>query len=185
MKTAAGVVGAVGCLMALACGAPADAAPVWADVPAASAGGAASADLVVWPADDALRGMARAAAARIERATGLVVAVSDGATDDSVPLFCADSDGEWQGLTHVRSDGSPSWLMLDPSTPEAVHAAVVLHEILHALGAHDHVEHGTGVMSQEIWVRPEGWQITAPDLDLLCAAAPCIRFAPEAVQVVP
>lgn len=137
------------------------------------------ADLRVWPADAELRAWVLTVAPRIERATGLVVAVVDGeqTTSDCVPMFWSTrgADEGWQGIMH---DGDSDFVALEASTPMHVREAVVLHEVLHALGA-GHVATGEGVLSPEIWERPEGWPLTTADLTSVCAAQDCSRFVPE------
>lgn len=173
--------GAVAALLGgVACGSPAaDAAPVWEKASAAVVDTERGADLAVWPADGEMWALVEATIPRIERATGLqVVATSDAGVGR--PLFWATTmqAGGWQGLTHIDEDGTTDWLAVSPNTPPSVKEAVVLHEVLHGLGAM-HVADGAGVMSPGIWVRPEGWQITEADLESVCAAAPCSAFVAE------
>lgn len=130
-------------------------------------------DLLVWPADTELNAWVQTVAPRIEAATGLRIAVGDG-----LPLFWS-SRGEaegWLGLMHVGGEGD--WIAIDPAVPLALREAVVLHELLHALGA-GHVGTGDGVLSPELWTRSKGWPITAADLERVCAVRQCTAFVPE------
>lgn len=136
-------------------------------------------DLTVWPADLELRLWVETVAPRIEAATGLRVVASDDYS--GVPLFWSDagSDDGWQGLAHSDAWGRPTWLAIELGTPVAIREAVVLHELLHALGA-EHVETGEGVMSPELWGQSDDWPLTSADLESLCAGASCAAFTPEA-----
>jgi hypothetical protein len=169
-----------------ACGQPsADSAPVFGEfeLETAAVTETLAQDLAVWPADAELRDLLLAVAPRIERATGLVVTTTED-TNAGPPLFWAtrrtDDDKGWLGLTHVDDERRPEWLAIDPRGPVAVRETVVLHEVLHALGA-DHVRTGEGVLSPEIW---DAFPITEADLEALCAVRDCPTFAPE-VAVMP
>lgn len=168
------VVGAVTVAM-VACSQPtADGAP---EFPVG--GEAISADLAVWPADEALRELVLAVAPRIERATGLVVKPTTD-TNAGPPLFWStigDDEG-WHGLTHVDWARRPEWLAIAPGTPVEIHETVALHELLHGLGA-DHVPSGEGVLSPELWTG-RSWKITTADLTVICSVRDCQVFAPEA-----
>jgi len=135
-------------------------------------------DLTVWPADIELRLWVETIAPRIYAATGLRVVASDDYS--GVPLFWSDagSDDGWQGLAHSDAWGRPEWLAIEPGTPIDLREAVVLHEVLHALGA-EHVESGEGVLSPELWGHSDDWPLTAADLESLCAAQACGHFSPE------
>ena len=158
-------------LVACAQGQLADAAPIFPEGAAALPEPA----LRVYPADQELRAWVETVAPRIERATGLVVVASDDYA--GVPLFWgSNGDADWMGFTHGSSGpGDASWLALDPSTPLELREVVVLHEVLHALGA-PHVGEGEGVLSPHLW-RPV--PLTAADLEALCAARDCTAFNPE------
>ncbi len=178
-------------LLASACaaGGPADAPePVreqaLASAPAAPLA-APVADLTVWPADAELRAWVRLVAPRIYAATGLRVEASDEAS--SVPLFWAASgvsEGGWLGhahLTHTAGgDLEPEWLALDPTSAPELRGAIVLHELLHALGA-EHVGVGEGVLSPELWTG-RAWPLTSADLESVCAAADCAWMRAEVGQ---
>jgi hypothetical protein len=152
---------------------PADAAPVFADLPAELASPAP--DLLVWPADPELGALTLTAAERIERATGLTVAVSD--SYDGVPMFWSSAgEDQWLGFTHGEH-GQAEWVAVEPHTPASLRTTVVLHELLHALGA-AHVGTGEGVLSPELWIGRK-WLLTAPDLGAVCAARECSAFVPE------
>jgi hypothetical protein len=130
-----------------------------------------AAPLRVWAADAALASCVDDAAGRLERATGLRVELTDN-PDGAVPIFRANR-GEWLGARHV--DPRTDWLAIDVSTPEWLENTVVLHEVMHALGA-GHVASGAGVMSPQIW---DAFPITETDLVELCAHAPCRIMVPE------
>lgn len=158
------------------CGGPAaDPAPVWGSVGVAAS--APAADLTIWPADAELRAWVLTVAPRIEAATGLVVVISDEAmgAEGGVPMFWSprgEAEG-WLGLC-----GGGEWIALDPGVPMAVRETVVLHEVLHALGA-AHVDSGAGVLSPQIWARPEGWLLTDVDLMSVCAVRDCAHMTAE------
>lgn len=156
-----------------ACAQPAaDAAPTFAALPAAETVGV---DLLVWPADPELRAWVLTVAPRIEAATGLVVAVSD--SFDGVPMFWSSiGEGSWFGLTH-DGPGHADWVAIEPGTPLELRETVVLHELLHALGA-PHVGTGEGVLSPEVWAQ---FRITAADLESVCSVRECTTFSPEAI----
>jgi hypothetical protein len=154
------------------CGVPSELTDVGEGTPASVA--LAAPDLSVWAADTELWAWVQTVAPRIERATGLRVAVADASGPREVPMFWSgrgESEG-WLGLC------GGDWIALDPGTPMAVREAVVLHEVLHALGA-AHVGTGAGVLSPELWERPEGWPLTSADLEAVCSVRDCSAFVPE------
>lgn len=156
-------------LCAAACSVPVDVAgsssAALADAPA----------LTIWPADDRLATLAGDAAFRLEEASGLRVEVGD--APDAIPLVWSDSGAEagWLGMHFVRE--SAEWLAIDEAVPNTVIAAVVLHEITHALGA-EHVPQDAGLLSPRLSAERE-WRITSADLEAICAEQACARFAPE------
>jgi hypothetical protein len=162
----------------------ADPAPQYAAALAApaQAAGAAPADLTLWAADGALENWTRdAVAPRVLAATGLTVAVVPRPAG-AIPLFWmnrndAEAEG-WWGLTHMADgdgDEHPAYLAIGEAVPGYMIETVLLHEALHALGAH-HVGQGLGVMSPQA---AEQFAITEADLQSLCAVADCSVFQPE------
>lgn len=136
--------------------------------------------LTVWPADEALAALAAAAAERILAASGLTVVVGPDVSG-AVPLLWTtrlEASG-WNG--HWSVTGRSEWLAVDEAAPPELFEQIVLHEMLHALGAAHIEELGGGVMSKDSWVREEGWPLTAADLESLCIDArdDCTHFAPE------
>lgn len=129
--------------------------------------------LTVWVADDDLAQLAGDAAFRIESASGLIVAIGDG--PDAIPAMWSDTGDGMLGWHHVRDRSE--WIAIDEAVSDELVAAVVLHELLHALGA-DHVEQDAGVLSPALSSQRE-WRITNTDLEELCAVQDCSRFAPE------
>jgi hypothetical protein len=166
--------------LAMAC-APAleaDPAPAWRDEAALAPAAAERPDLRVWAADARLEAAVRAAAGRLAASAGLLVVATP--EYDAVPIFWADRDDtEWMGWAHVDAeDGDGTYMAIDEGTPDELVDTVVLHEVLHALGA-EHVESGAGVLSPEIWTT---FAITEADLSETCAVAPCRAFTPEGSQ---
>lgn len=146
--------------------------------------GGASPELVLWANDPVLREHAEAARTRLEGAAGVsfgIVETPDEA-DGIVPLVWFDrpdsGDGsDLQGREWHRA-GDPVWLDVALETPAEILETVVLHEIMHALGA-EHIGTGEGVLSPETWTGRE-WPITNADLEALCSARRCSRFSAEA-----
>lgn len=134
----------------------------------------------VWPADADLRVAALEAADRLSAATGLAVFVDDAPGVESRPLFWADPGDEWLGMNHEAHNDFLAIASASRTDRDLV-AAVVLHEMLHALGA-SHIAYGAGVMSDGVWA---GAEITTADLDALCLRAPCTVFQPEAEIATP
>jgi hypothetical protein len=156
---------------------PADGAPDYGGATAAVA--APHADLTIWAADHELFSWASDAADRIAAATGLVVVVSESPdVAANLPMFWAtgiDANG-WLGVCHASP--ASDWIAVNPHTPLELRGTVVLHEMLHGLGA-AHVDTGAGVMSPSIWVGPD-WALTAADLEAVCAVRDdCSAFVPE------
>lgn len=162
----------------------ADGAPTF-ERPARIAYAAPRVDLRVWPADAELRAWALTVAPRLKAATGLVLEVDDGSHTDALPLFWSPrgSDEGWLGHMHVGEVAD--WIAVDPATPMHLREAVVLHEVLHALGA-EHVASGEGVLSPELWVREGvshgGWPLTDADLEQVCVKAQCAWMQAEVGQ---
>jgi hypothetical protein len=139
-------------------------------------------DLSIWAADEQLADMVLAVAPRIERATGLQVeATEDVAT--GLPMFWSTrgQEGGWFGLMHNDTWGQSDFIAIDESTPVELQETIVLHEILHALGA-EHVDGGAGVLSPEIW---DAFLLTAADLEEVCEGQDCTRFEPESCLAQP
>jgi hypothetical protein len=131
-------------------------------------------DLVVWAADARLEAFVRVCAGRIAAATGLLV-VTTSEEVDGVPIFWAGRDDvDWWGIAHF-DEGGADYLAIHSDTPDELLETVVLHELLHTLGA-GHVGSGEGVMSPEIW---EAFQLTVADLESVCAEQHCLAFVPE------
>jgi hypothetical protein len=159
-------------LTAPGCGQPpADGAPDWGANAAAVT--APAPDLAVWAGDSELASWGTIASDRIAAATGLRVTVSE-ENFDGVPMFWSTGieDDGWWGVCH---DGATDWIAVTPHTPLELRQTVVLHEMLHALGA-VHIDVGLGVMSPQIW-QPE--TLTEADIDSLCGVNDCTAFAPE------
>jgi hypothetical protein len=132
--------------------------------------------LQVWAHDHQLEDAARAAAVRIQATTGIVVRVNED-HHHAVPMFYSESLAPhgWWGLTHQGGD-SGEWIAIGEDVPEIGYlGTIVLHEMLHALGA-EHVDEGAGVLSPHI---AGMWALTAADLAAVCAVAACSRFEPE------
>ncbi len=134
--------------------------------------------LTVWAGDAELAAAADAAADRLERATGVVVAVADECV--GVPVLwevpARMGAGTW-GETRYDRAGMPTDIAIAAGVPPARLEQVVLHELMHALGAIDHIEQGAGVLSL---VSDRAYLLTAADLEAVCAVAPCTAFVPEA-----
>lgn len=127
--------------------------------------------LHVWSHEAYLRELATSAAARIRVATGIVVAVAPTPlTSNAVELrwtndYVEHFNGRWMGA-----------LQLSITLPEPAREPVLVHELLHALGA-EHVEQGAGILSPSGWA--EGFLTTA-DLESVCAASEaCLWMTPE------
>ncbi len=149
---------------------PADVAPVFAIDTAAVDGPA----LRVWPATDELRDYATLAAHRIEVATGLTVLVTDN-PNGAVPTFwTTQGTDDWLGMMH-DGPGSADFIAIDVRALIELRETLVLHEMLHALGA-GHVGTGAGVLSPEIF---DMFPLTSADLDTLCTVRHCITYVPE------
>jgi hypothetical protein len=131
-----------------------------------------------WPADAELADAALAAAARIEAATGVQITVAHD-PQGAVPIVWAGAapDREWWGQATHTTRGAPIVLIAE-QTPPPLRATLVLHELLHTLGAR-HVASGAGVLSPEIW---KAFALTAADLESICSEAACERFEPEASE---
>lgn len=73
----------------------------------------------------------------------------------------------WAGARRAQIDDAVDPFVLD---------TIVLHEVLHILGA-NHLGPFEGVMSRCVGAGTIG--LTAADLERLCAAQPCTAFSPE------
>lgn len=182
---------ALSLLSALACGtgpesgaAPASVEPLAATEKALEE----PAGISVWAHDARLEAAARAAAARIERASGLVVTVNaEGTLGPAIPMFFSESgrdegkDGGWFGASMVPGSGA-NWVAISIDVVNAPDVGdhtrlegVVEHELLHQLGA-PHLPAGVqGILSDP----PQAYDLTTADLELLCSIAACTRFVPE------
>jgi hypothetical protein len=151
----------------------ADAAPSFATTESASV--VETPALTVFAATPYIAHLAQTAADRLRAATGIDVLVTDEPfAPGAVPMFwTTQGEGEWFGVTHA--DGANKWLSIDEHTPEALLDTVVLHEVLHALGA-EHVGTGEGVLSPEIFA---AFTLTTADLESVCAVAACTSFVAE------
>jgi hypothetical protein len=152
-------------LTAAACAQPAaDSAPEFIAAPA----------LTVFAATDELQDYALAAADRVRAATGLEIVVTTDPMVPAIPLFwTTQGEGEWYGMAHGST--ASQWLGVDLNTPMALRPTVVLHEILHGLGA-EHVGGGEGVLSPEVF---EVFALTTADLESVCAVRACSTFETE------
>jgi hypothetical protein len=131
--------------------------------------------LHVWPADAELRVLALGAADRILFATGLVVVVDETPTAGATPLFWSDVPGDLLGF--CVGVGAADMLLVSPTAPRRALDNIVLHEVLHALGA-QHVAEPGQIMSEGLG--PDGAeQLTAGDLEAVCSVRDCDVFAPE------
>ncbi len=128
---------------------------------------------VVFPADADLEAPAKAAAKRIAATAGIEVEVSTKPAG-AVPLFWMNRD---VGLYGLCDDGPRAdWAAVDRTTPAWLVETVVLHELLHALGAR-HVDNGEGLLLSAHIGAPQ--PIRSADLEALCLEAECLRFVPE------
>ncbi len=141
----------------------------------ASCTGGRPSELHVWAHDAELEVAARAAAERIEAATGLTVHVNAPDTiATAVSVFWSEAlpDPEWTGLFCSEGD----WIAISTKAiPGTGVETMVLHETMHAFGA-PHVEQGAGMLSADTTGQRA---LTAADLAALCAVAACSRFEPE------
>ena len=133
--------------------------------------------LLVWAADAELKWYAQDASRRIQRTSGVVVSVLD--DYGGVPLFRSDvgAQDEWLGHMHADHAARPKWMAVEESAPPELVADVVLHEILHSLGA-EHVGEGEGVLSPRLWTG-RAWRLTEADLVSLCSEQACSMFSAE------
>ncbi len=135
--------------------------------------------LAVWAHTPELERAAHAAAGRLLAATGLVVQVNAGELWSALPLFESSAVLEqgWWGFASV--DG---WIGIAPGVPAHALESVVLHELLHALGA-EHLPDGAttadGVMAADSTAGTDQPRLSTADLELLCAVQHCTTFAPE------
>lgn len=132
-------------------------------------------ELYVWAHDAELEVAARAAAERIETATGLTVHVNAPDTvTTAVSIFWSEAlpDPDWTGLFCGEGD----WIAISTkASPGTGVETMVLHETMHAFGA-PHVNQGAGMLSPD--TTGQG-VLTAADLEALCAVAACSRLEPE------
>jgi hypothetical protein len=129
-----------------------------------------------------------AALARLRAATGIDVAI--GAVPGAVPVSLTDVREPCSPEAAAAGDCSDQWfgrydfdqvertarVRVWTGTPADLTEAVVLHEIVHALGV-AHVEQETGLMSPGMG--QSTCMLTAVDLTELCAVQVCTAFAPE------
>lgn len=140
---------------------------------------APAADLTLWCADAELEAWVRdEVAPRILAASGLIVAVTNHTADADAPVFWVDredwaADG-WWGLAHMPGE-QPDYIAIGEGVPGYMIGTVLVHEVLHALGAH-HVGQGLGIMSPQA---AEPFPITEADLEALCVVRDCPTFQPE------
>jgi hypothetical protein len=131
--------------------------------------------LHVWPANNELRVHALGAADRILFATGLVVVVDETPTPGAVPLFWSDVPNGDAGLCVDLE--SPDMLLVSPGAPPRAVDNIVLHEILHGIGA-QHVREPGNVLSQGLG-GDGAERLTAADLEAVCAVRECSAFVLE------
>jgi hypothetical protein len=138
-------------------------------------GAPAAVDLRLWAHDPELEELADQAALRIEAASGLTVAVNDEMVD-AMPMFWSESGvGYWQGL---RTRHKYEYIAIATDTNRDYIGTVVLHEMMHALGA-EHLD----ATYRDMLMSPNtggNYPIRTADLEALCSVAACRHFAPEA-----
>lgn len=128
----------------------------------------------VWSADHELYSWATMAAARILVATGVQAVVSE--TDyTGAPLFWSSGLDEQGWAGYAEAD---VWVGISPHVALEDREVVVLHELLHHLGA-AHVPDQGGVMASSLGAIPEERVLTAADLASLCENAACKWLQPE------
>jgi hypothetical protein len=157
--------------------------PACASVVADEAPTFTTSPVVIFAATADLAAHTQSAADRIFAATGIEVLVTNDPNAPSIPMFwTTQGEGDWFGVTHISdnwfgplhvSDGT--WIGIDMGTPGDLIGTVVLHEVLHALGA-EHVGTGEGVLSPEVFA---AFPITKADLESVCAVRSCTAFVAE------
>lgn len=147
----------------------ADPAPTWAE-PAPPP----DTTIRVWAADHELYSWATMAAARILVATGVQVDVSE--TDYAgAPLFWSSGLDEQGWAGYAEAD---MWVGISPHVALEDREVVVLHELLHHLGA-AHIADGAGVLASSLGAIPAERVLTDADLASLCENAACKWLQPE------
>lgn len=131
-------------------------------------------DLYVFAHDANLVMLARTASRRIEAASGVKVHVNEyGTIATAIPIFGSDF------LCGNGTDGrtTPAWMALARNC-KVPQETVMVHEMLHALGAGHLVLPQRGILNAA--EDDPLSSITADDLSALCAVRNCTKFAPEA-----
>lgn len=127
-----------------------------------------------------------AAAARIEKATGVVlVAVPGGTTIDLAPAEAIGGDCGWTPVTYYESPVAvvDVYILIASDMPAGCRsgAEVLAHELIHSLrrgldiGADEHGHSETGLFNA---VGGDG-RLDAATIAKICEAVPCTRSVPE------
>lgn len=141
---------------------------------------AALPNVYVWAHDDALLDAARKAAARIEKASGIVIRVNaPGMIWKSVPIFWSDDLHELRqcGFWHANNEGG--WVAISRSCADRLDE-VMTHELIHTLWVPEHLgEDERGILATQSSGNHVN-AITDDDLNHLCAVRDCTVYQPEA-----